>query len=252
MFELGTEIVLLLIGAAFVAGFIDSIAGGGGLITVPALLLAGVPPAQAIGTNKVQGVFGAATAAISYAGSGLVDLRAQIPSALVALVCGFLGALLVSAIPTETLRYVLPVLLIGIAVFFALKPGLNDMDRAQRIPMALFGVTLVPLIAFYDGLLGPGAGAFYMLGFVTMAGFGILKATAHTKLLNFASNLGGLIGFALVGNPLWLLGLAMGAAQIAGARLGSLLAMRVGARVIKPLLVVTATAMALRLLWQML
>lgn len=251
MVDLGVELIGFLVVAAFAAGFIDSIAGGGGLITVPALMLAGIPPAQALATNKVQGAFGAATAAISYGRSGLVDLRKQLPAAGVAFVGGLAGALLVTAIPTEALRYILPAVLIGIAAFFALKPGLNDLDRAQRISMGMFTATVVPAIGFYDGLLGPGAGAFYMLGFVMMAGFGILKATAHTKLLNFASNFGGLIAFALVGQPLWLLGLAMGLGQIAGARLGSRLAMRVGARVIKPLLVLTSTAMALRLLWQM-
>ena len=92
----------------------------------------------------------------------------------------------------------LATLLIGIALFFALKPGLNDMDRIRRVSPAVFAATVVPLVGFYDGLLGPGAGAFYMLGFVMLAGYGILKATAHTKLLNFASNLGGLLAFALV------------------------------------------------------
>lgn len=242
----------MLVGAAFAAGFVDAIAGGGGLITVPALLLAGIPPAQALATNKVQGVFGAATAAISYARRGLVDLKSQRRAAAVAFAGGLAGALCVAAVPTELLRYVLPVVLIGIALFFALKPGLNDVDRARRMPPALFSLTVVPAIAFYDGLLGPGTGAFLMLGFVMLAGYGILKATAHTKLLNFASNLGGLVAFAAVGQPLWLLGGAMAVAQIAGASLGSRLAMRIGARIIKPLLVVTSTALALRLIWQLL
>lgn len=252
MFDLSLELLLLLIAAGFAAGFVDAIAGGGGLITVPALLLAGIPPAQALATNKVQGAFGAATAALSYARSGLVDLRTQTGTALIAFAAGLAGALLVTAIPTEALRYILPVLLIGIAAFFALKPGLNDADRARRISPALFAATAVPLIAFYDGLLGPGTGAFFMLSFVMLAGQGILKATAHTKLLNFASNLGALIAFSLVGEPLWLLGLAMAAAQIAGAMMGARLAMRIGARVIKPLLVATSTALALRLIWQLL
>jgi uncharacterized membrane protein YfcA len=113
----------------------------------------------------------------------------------------------------------------------------------------MFMVTLVPLVGFYDGLLGPGTGAFFMIGFVSLAGYGILKATAHTKLLNFASNVGGLAGFIIVAKPLWLLGLSMGLAQIAGAYLGSSLATRVGAKLIKPVLVLAATALALRLLW---
>lgn len=250
--EFSLDLILMLIGAAFAAGFVDSIAGGGGLITVPALMLAGIPPAQALATNKVQGVFGAGAAALSYARRGLVDLRRQIGPAAIAFVASICGALMVSWIPTQALRYGLPVILIGIALFFALKPGLDDTDRIRRVSPAVFAATVVPLVGFYDGLLGPGAGAFYMLGFVMLAGYGVLKATAHTKLLNFASNLGGLLAFALVGKPLWLLGGAMALAQIAGAMLGARLAMRIGARVIKPLLVITSTALALRLIWQLL
>lgn len=251
MLDLSLDLFLILAAAGFAAGFVDSIAGGGGLITLPALMLAGVPPAQALATNKVQGVFGAATAAISYAARGLVDLRSQWKSALVAGAAGAIGAVLVSALPTDGLRLVLPVILIAIAAFFALKPGLDDRDRAQRVTPAAFALTAVPMVGFYDGLIGPGAGSFYMIAFVTLAGYGVLKATAHTKLLNFASNLGGLAAFALVGQPLWLLGIVMGAAQIAGAALGARLASRIGARLIKPLLVVTSTALALRLIWQM-
>ena len=252
MFELSLDLVLLLAGAAFAAGFVDAIAGGGGLITVPALMLAGLPPAQALATNKVQGVFGAATAAISYARSGLVDLRGQSGAAAIAFAAGLCGALLVSWIPAQALRYGLPVVLIGIAAFFALRPGLDDTDRMRRITPAAFTASVVPLVAFYDGLVGPGTGSFFMLGFVMLAGYGILKATAHTKLLNFASNLGGLVAFAAVGKPLWLVGAVMAVAQIAGALLGARLAMRIGARVIKPLLVATSTLLALRLIWQLL
>ncbi|WP_347139220.1 TSUP family transporter [Paracoccus sp. SSK6] len=251
MLDLSLELFALLAAAGFAAGFIDSIAGGGGLITLPALMLAGIPPAQALATNKVQGVFGAATAAVSYAARGLVDLRSQWRSALIAGVAGALGAALVSHLPTDKLRLVLPVILIAIAAFFALKPGLDDRDRAQRVAPGAFALTAVPLVGFYDGLLGPGAGSFYMIAFVALAGYGVLKATAHTKMLNFASNLGGLLAFALVGQPLWWLGITMGAAQIAGAALGSRLASHIGARLIKPLLVATSTALALRLIWQM-
>ena len=248
MLELATDVTIFLIVAAFVAGFTDAIAGGGGLITVPALILAGLPPTQALATNKVQGVFGAATAAISYAASGHVNPRRQIGAAGVAFAAGLAGAFSVSLIPTQALRYVLPVVLIAIALFFALKPGLSDVDRVARISPVSFTAFVVPLIAFYDGLMGPGTGAFLMLGFVTLAGYGILKATAHTKLLNFASNLGALVAFVLVAKPLWITGLAMGVAQIGGAWAGSKLAMRIGGRLIKPLLVVTSTVLAIKLL----
>ena len=250
MFEVSLHLATLLIGAAFLAGFVDSIAGGGGLITVPALLLAGASPLEALSTNKVQGTFGAATAAISFARAGHVNLRRQIGAAGVAFGAGMIGATLATAVPTEGLRMALPVILIGIAAFFALKPGLTDEDRVERIRPAMFTAFVVPFIGGYDGLVGPGAGSFYMIGFVMLAGYGVLKATAHTKLLNFASNLGGLVVFAAHGAPWWAVGLTMGVAQVAGASLGSKVAMRIGARVIKPLLVVTSSALALRLLWQ--
>lgn len=250
-FETSADVLALLILAAFAAGFVDSIAGGGGLITVPALILAGAPPVTALATNKLQGLFGAGSAAVSYARAGQVDPRAQAGTALIAFLAAVTGALLTARLPTEVIRMGLPVLLIGIALFFAVKPGLSDLDRAERLRPAVFALTLVPLVAFYDGLVGPGAGAFYMIGFVALAGFGVLKATAHTKLLNFASNLGGMTAFALIATPWWATGLAMGAAQIAGAQIGARLAVRVGARVIKPVLVVTSTLLALRLLWDL-
>ena len=142
-------------------------------------------------------------------------------------------------------------MLVGIALFFAFKKGLDDVDRARRLSPVIFAATMVPLCAAYDGLLGPGAGSFYMLSFVGLAGYGILKATAHTKLLNFASNAGALAAFAVVATPWWFTGLAMGMAQIAGARVGAGLAQKQGAKVIKPLLVLTTITLALKLIWDM-
>lgn len=249
-FEVAAEVLLILIAAAFVAGVVDSIAGGGGLITVPVLLLAGADPVTALATNKVQGLFGAGSAAVSYARAGHVNLIGQAGPAAIALVAAAAGAALAAALPQGAIRAVLPVVLIGIALFFAFKPGLGDIDRAERLRPAAFALTVVPAVGFYDGLVGPGTGAFFMLAFVALGGFGILKATAHTKFLNFASNVGGMAAFALVASPWWLTGLAMGAAQIAGAALGARLAVRVGARVIRPVLVVTSTLLALRLLWE--
>ncbi len=252
MFEVSFDLLALLLAAGFLAGFIDAIAGGGGLITVPALLLTGADPVTALATNKVQGAFGAGTAALSYARGGHVDLRRQVAPALLAFAASMGGALLVSVLPTDMIRILLPILLVTIAIFFATKKGLDDQDRHQRLTPVMFGLTIVPLCAGYDGLLGPGAGSFYMLGFVTLAGYGVLKATAHTKLLNFASNLGGITVFTLIATPWWATGLAMAAAQVAGARIGASLAQKIGARLIKPLLVATSFVLATKLLWEML
>lgn len=252
MFEVSYDILMLLLVAGFVAGFIDSIAGGGGLIALPVMLLTGANPITALATNKVQAIFGSATAAIMYARGGHVDLRKQIVPALVSFVASIIGALLVTKLPVDLIRFILPILLIAIAIYFALKKGLDDRERMRRMSPALFTATMVPLIGGYDGLLGPGTGSFFMLAFVSLGGYGILKATAHTKLLNFASNAGALLAFAVVATPWWMTGLAMGVAQAFGARLGASLAQKIGARLIKPLLVVTSLALALKLLWDLL
>ncbi|RVD14312.1 hypothetical protein EN738_33110 [Mesorhizobium sp. M4B.F.Ca.ET.017.02.2.1] len=212
--DLSIQTVAVLAFAAFAAGFVDSIAGGGGLITIPALLLAGFSPTAALGTNKLQGMFGSGSATIHYAANGHVELRRQLPSALLALIGSAVGALLATIVPGDFLRALLPLLLIAIALYFALKPNMNDVDRAERLSPFLFGLIVPPLVGFYDGLFGPGAGSFYMLAFVSLAGYGVLKATA----------------------------------QFLGARLGASLAIRIGARLIKPLLVVVCVALAVKLL----
>lgn len=250
MFETLPHIALLLILAAFIAGFVDAIAGGGGLITVPALLLAGANPLETLATNKLQGSFGSGTAMITYARAGHINLRSQAIMAVISAFAAAAGALVAHLLPMQALRIIMPVVLIAVAVYFAVKPGLSDADSAQRISPALFAFTFVPLIAAYDGFFGPGTGSFFMLGFVLLAGFGLLRATAHTKTLNFASNIGSFAVFAWSGAVWWAVGLAMGLAQMAGAALGARLAMRIGAGLIKPLIVITSTAMAARLLWQ--
>lgn len=242
------NIPVLLIIAGFAAGFIDSIAGGGGLITVPALLLAGLSPVESLGTNKLQSLFGSTSATIAYAQKGHVNLKKQLPSAFMSFLGAVAGALLAGFLPGDLLRAFLPVLLITIALYFALKPNMGDIDRAHRMTPFLFGLAIVPLIGFYDGVFGPGAGSFFMLSFVSLAGYGLLKATAHTKLLNLASNLGGFTTFAFLGVINWKVGLCMGVAQFIGARVGAGLAMKNGAKIIKPLLVIVCLALAIKLL----
>jgi len=246
--DLTLYVVAGLFAAAVLSGFVDSIAGGGGLITVPAMLIAGIPPLETLGTNKLQGLFGSGSATLAYARGGQVDLRRQGGMALASGLGSVGGALATTLIPGDYLRAILPVMLVLIALYFGFKPGLGDADRHERMTPALFGLTLVPLVGFYDGLFGPGTGSFFMLGFVLLAGFGLLRATAHTKLLNFASNVGAFAVFAVNGVILWKIGLLMGAGQFVGAQIGSRFAMARGARLIRPLLVVTCTALAVKLM----
>jgi len=246
--DLATHLLLFLFLAAFVAGFIDSIAGGGGLITVPAMLIAGIPPLETLGTNKLQSLFGSASATSAYARRGHVKLGEQLPMAVRSAIGGGPGAGPPPPAPRDVLRASLPFLLIAIGLYFAIKPNLSDSDRHRRITPFLFGMTFVPAIGFYDGVFGPGTGSFFMLSFVSLAGFGLLKATAHTKFLNFGSNVGAFTVFLLNGVILWKVGLLMGLGQFLGAQAGSRLAMRSGAKIIKPLLVITCMVLALKLL----
>ena len=248
--EFSAETILILLAiAAYGAGFIDSIAGGGGLITVPALILAGLPPVTALGTNKLQSLFGSGSATWAYASKGHVDLKSQAGSAILSAAGSALGAYAATLVSSEWLRAFLPVLMIAIALYFLFKPNISDEDRVQRMAPVLFAAAIVPAIGFYDGIFGPGTGSFFMLGFVTLAGYGLLKATAHTKLLNFASNIGAFIIFAMSGAIDWKIGIVMGAAQFAGARTGAHFAMKNGSRIIKPLLVTVCLALAAKLLF---
>lgn len=250
LFEVAPHLALILVGVAFVAGIVDAIAGGGGLLSVPALLLCGASPQQALATNKVQGMVGSGTALVNYTLAGQVRPREHLGMAAVSLVCAAGGSLLAGALPADLLKLVMPAILIAIALFFALKPGLSDQPRPARMSQVGFALTMVPLIAGYDGFFGPGTGSFFMLALVMLTGLGVLRATAHTKMLNFASNLGSVIVFSLSGATWWWVGGAMALAQVAGATLGSRMAVRVGSRLIRPLLVASSSAMALRLVWQ--
>jgi uncharacterized protein len=249
MSPLSTLAFVLLVAAAFVAGFVDAIAGGGGLITVPVLSLAGLDPVSVIATNKLQGSFGAGSAMRTYARAGHVEWREARLLVLLAALGAVAGAALVSHLPLNWLAAVLPGALAAIAIYFALSPQIADVATRPRMGATAFNLTIIPLIGWYDGMFGPGAGSFYMLGFVALLGYGVVKATAQTKIANFASNLAALAALSLTGHIYWTLGFAMGAAQFFGARLGAHAAIKNGARLIRPMLVTVCLLIAARLAW---
>lgn len=245
-FDLLTLIALGFVGV--VAGFVDAIAGGGGLISVPALLTAGLPPVSAFATNKLQSAIGTTIAAATYWRRGYVDLRVIGPAIVTTLIGSFLGALVVKQIDTTVLNYIVPVALICIAVYFTFAPRLTDADSHARFNFALFVPVMGFVIGFYDGLLGPGTGSFLTLGFIALFGLGVTRAAANTKFVNLASNLGALALFIPSGDVVWPVAACMAAGQIVGGYLGALTGIRFGARLIKPLVVVISIALALRLL----
>jgi uncharacterized membrane protein YfcA len=248
--EISIEILTFLFFIAGVAGFIDAMAGGGGLITLPALLAVGVPPTQALATNKLQSSFGSFSASFYFVRRGLVSIKEM----RLAIVCTFIGA----AIGAETVQYIdasvltslIPILLILISLYFLLAPKASLSDTKPRISEAMFALSVGGCVGFYDGFFGPGTGSIFTVCFVVIGHFSLVDATARTKILNFTSNLAALIFFILAGLPIWEIGLVMAVGGFIGARAGAKIVVTKGQKWIRPLVICMSMLMALKLLWQ--
>jgi uncharacterized protein len=237
-----------LTAATVVAGFVDSIAGGGGLITIPALLFAGVPPIHALGTNKLQSVFGTSVALRNYWRSGLIDWKRNRLTIACVFAGALGGALSVQIVRPQLLDLMVPLLLVAAALYILLSPRMTDEDAHHRVSSNGYA-PIGAVVGVYDGFFGPGAGTFFTTTLVALRGYGLTKATALTKLLNLTSGVASLILFAFGGHVLWLLGLCMAAGSMIGGWLGSHSALRFGARLIRPLLVLISLSLTARLLW---
>jgi uncharacterized membrane protein YfcA len=242
-------ILLALMGVGMFAGFVDAIAGGGGMITVPALLAAGLPPVAALGTNKMQSVVGTFIAVLTYWRRGFVDLRSLIPPIAATFAGSLLGAMTVSAVDTSLLSVAVPVALIGIALYFLFAPKLSDADSTARLSFGPFVPVMGFAIGFYDGIFGPGTGSFFTIGFVLLFGLGLTRATGSTKVLNFTSNLAALAIFIPQGHVVWPVAVAMAIGQVVGGYVGARTGIRYGAKLIRPLVVVVSIALAAKLLF---
>jgi uncharacterized protein len=238
-------VVLALVG--FASGFVDAIAGGGGLLTVPALALAGLDPVAAVATNKLAGVFGTGSATLSFWRAGKIEAN-MAPAALAAGIGAALGALMLPYAPRALLSHALPFVLIAVALYFAFAPNLGEANRRQRLSPTLYVSTFAPAIGFYDGVFGPGAGSFYLIALVALVGLSLIPAMAAGRLSNFGSNLGSLFIYALSGHIAVPAGLAMGAGAFLGARIGAGSAIKAGAKLARPLIIAVSCAMALRLM----
>ena len=233
---------------AVLTGFIDAIAGGGGLIMMPALLFAGVPPINALATNKLQSLFGTGVALRNFWRSGLVEWRPNRRSVIFVFAGATIGALIVQAIDTNVLNLVIPFLLVAVALYVLVSPRMSD-DGARHRVSARGYAPVAGAIGAYDGFFGPGTGTFFTTSLVALRGYGLTKSTALTKLFNFTSNVAAVLLFALGDKIWWLLGLSMAAGAMLGGWLGSHTAMRFGAAIIRPLLVVISLGLTARLLW---
>ena len=245
--EFTLDLFALLAAVAFVAGVIDAMAGGGGLLTIPALMAAGVPPVAAIATNKLQSAIGTGSAFLAYWRAGHVDIIRFAMPAAGAFAGSAIGASVVQVVSSAFLAAFIPLLLIAMGLYFLFAPSMNDADRRARLGPA--GVTLVvAAIGFYDGFFGPGTGSFLTLALVALGGLGLMRAIGNAKMLNLATNVAGLLAMIVGGHVLWLLGLTMAAANVAGNQIGARLAIRFGGRGVRPLLVLMSAALAIRLL----
>lgn len=245
----GWEMLLLFFAAAALAGFIDSIAGGGGLIGIPVLLLSGLPPINALATNKVQGMAGSFTASMTMIKKGVVDFKKIWFAALMSFIGATLGTIAVHYINVGVLDILVPIVLIMIGLYFLLVPNIGDVEKKPRMEEKLFNTTVVPGIGFYDGIFGPGTGSFFSLSNIALRGQQIITATGNAKVFNFASNIAAVVVFVVSGKVVWLVGGVMIVGQILGAYLGSLMVIKNGSKLIRPLVVIMCFLMVARYLY---
>lgn len=246
--EFSISMILILAGIAMLAGFIDAIAGGGGLITIPALLIAGLNPVSAIATNKLQASSASLSATIVFARKGLIHWKTALPIAMMSFLGGGLGAMFVSLLPKSVLLVIVPILLFAVVIYFITSPKLDDIQSTPKLTFFLFGLMIAPVIGFYDGIFGPGTGSFFLIAFIYLMGMKLMTAMSYTKLANVASNLGSLGIFLIKGAVIFPIGLAMALGAIIGAQIGARFAVKFGSKLVKPLLIVVSIIMIIRLL----
>jgi uncharacterized protein len=239
----------LLSATGLVAGFVDTLAGGGALLTLPVLLSFYPDPKIALGTNKLQASFGSSSATIHFARAGALSARDCLRACLLAFLGSLAGSFLVQQIDSHWLKQVVPFLLLAVAVFVWRRPQLGEKDIHPRISRVKFDFIFALGIGFYDGLFGPGTGTFLALAFTLGLGFNLAKATANAKALNCASNLAALLCFLLAGNVRFAAGLSMGCGQWLGARLASRMVLTRGTKFIRPVFLTMVVLITLKVIW---
>lgn len=231
----------------------DAVVGGGGLLQLPAILMTGMPTVEAMATNKFSSVFGTTSAAVAYARSTKVDRQVAIPGAALAVLCAGLGAWAAASISAEVLRPAVMVVLLAVAAFVTLRPALGavPVPHLRTRPRVLAAVAAAGVvIAFYDGIMGPGTGTFLIIAFTTILGLDFVSASASAKIINIGTNVGALMVFGAQGHVNWALGLGMAVCNVAGAQFGARTALKRGASFVRIVLLCVVIAMVIRLGWQ--
>ncbi|MEJ5927893.1 TSUP family transporter [Corynebacterium sp. H128] len=247
------QLLMLLLGAG-IAGWVDAVIGGGGLIQIPMLMIAfpGMNPAVALATNKLSSVVGTASAAWTMTRKVAVDRRLVAIYLPVAFVCAGFGALAASLISKEVMRPIVIALMVLVGIFVALKPsfGQESDGKAPGLWRRIIVVCAVAAIAFYDGIFGPGTGMFLIMIFTAVLSRNFLQSAALTKIVNTATNLGALAVFAFHGHVWWELGLGLAVANVIGAQIGARTVLGGGAKLIRIALLTMVVVMSVYLSWQ--
>jgi uncharacterized membrane protein YfcA len=250
-FALTGPVFAIILPFVFLAGLVDSIAGGGGLLSLPAYLAAGLPPHTALGNNKFSSCFGTLFAALRYWRGNLMDVPVALMGAGAALIGSYAGTRVVLLIQPGFLNWLLVVLIPVITVFTLLKPDLGREARHEEISATrrrLLGGLAGLVIGFYDGFFGPGTGSFLIFFYTLALRYDLVTANANTKAVNLASNVAALAGFLLGGKVIFAIGIPAAAAGIAGNLLGAHLVLQNGARLIRPIFLLGLTALFVKIL----
>ncbi len=227
---LSTEIIILLFVTGLTAGFIDSIAGGGGLVTLPVLLAVGLPPQVALGTNKLQGSFGTLSSSYNYIRKGEIKIRKCLVGVLFTFLGSVLGSWSVQMLEPVFIQHIIPWLLIFVLIYTFCSPKLGYQDTKPKMSFNLFFLLFGLILGFYDGFFGPGTGSFWTAALCLVIGFNMTKAAGYTRIMNFTSNIVALCLFITGNKVLYGVGMIMALGQVIGARFGSTLAINKGAQ----------------------
>ena len=241
--------------AALLAGWVDAVSGGGGLVQLPALLvgLPGVPPATVLGTNKLSSIIGTSAAARTYWRAAVTDVATAVPMATAAFIGSACGAVIATHLPGTFFRPLALVLLVVVGLWTLLRPDLGERQDLRwhggedhgrhRVAAVVMGA----VIGLYDGVFGPGTGTFLVFGLVALLGYSVLNASAIAKVVNVSTNLAAILVFASTGHVLWILGLCMGAANLVGGVVGARTAVRRGSRFVRVVFLVVVAILLIKL-----
>lgn len=236
------ELLSILFIVAVVAGLLDTLAGGGGLISIPALIISGVPPLAALGTNKLQGSVGTATASFMMLKKKKVEWHEVKYLMLSAFIGATIGTVIIQFVDTQVLSFVIPVVLVFIATYFLISPVPTASVR-PKLSESKYKKTVVPAIGCYDGMFGPGTGSFFALSGVSCRGQDLISSTAVAKPLNFSTNIASLFVFLVAGQIVWVIGILMMVGQMIGAWIGSHFLLKINPVYLRGLVVVMCVSM---------